>query len=630
VWTDDFPPSRNRRSVDPILQFHQEIHPARPIQAGIGRPSPGEKKPDNPQCLFFTLGRPGLDHGAFEVPKGRRLPSLKPKTDYPSPMRCVHGVDDQEGPLLCLCLRQHGALSGGSKDVSLFPHSRPGGGRHYNNQAEASANHLGRTLLKESRNPAARSPLEVPPEEMRRLGYEAVDLIVDRWANLGEEPAWQFGTRRELEPLLSGPPPEEGQDPRVVLQRVVEDVLPKAGRIDHPRFFAFIPSSPTWPSVLGDILATGFNIFQGTWLESSGPSQLELVVLDWFRDWLGFPEEGGGILTSGGSAANLVALVTARESAGNPPNPILYVSDQGHSSLERAARIMGFPPENVRKIPTDETFRIDAALLKDLVAEDRAAGMDPLAVCANAGATNTGAIDPMDAIAHVAREENLWFHVDAAYGGFTVLVPGEREALKGIEEADSVTLDPHKWLFQPYETGCLVVRNTRLLEEAFRILPEYLQDTALGKEQVNFADRGIQLSRGFRALKIWMSIQTLGLRAFREAIQTGIDYAREAEKYINRSPALEMMGPSSLGIVCFRFRQPDDDRTPEALEELNLGIQAEIVDSGVAAMSSTRLRGEFSLRLSILNYRSTWQDVQETLEAIEAIGHRLATNGSDA
>jgi len=481
--------------------------------------------------------------------------------------------------------------------------------------------------LKDLKDSAARSPLEMPPEEMRRLGYRVVDLIVDRWANLRDGPAWQFKTRRELEPLLSGPPPEEGQDPDVVLQRVMEDVLPMAGRIDHPRFFAFIPSSPTWPSVLGDMLATGFNIFQGTWLESAGPSQVELVVMDWFRDWLGFPREGGGILTSGGSAANLVALVTAREWAGNPQNPVLYVSDQGHSSLERAARIMGIPLGNVRKVPTDETFRIDVGLLRDAVRKDRAAGMDPLCVCANAGATNTGAIDPLDSIARLAREENLWFHVDAAYGGFAILAPGEREAFQGIEKADSVTLDPHKWLFQPYEIGCLLVRDTGVLEDAFRILPEYLQDVALGKEQVNFADRGIQLTRGFRALKVWMSIQILGMGAFREGIQAAVDHAREAEMYIDRSPNLEMMGPSSLGIVCFRFRHPDGDWTPEELEELNLGIQEEIVESGLAMMSSTRLRSEFSLRLSILNYRSTWQDVQGTLEAVEAIGLRLAKTG---
>ncbi len=478
--------------------------------------------------------------------------------------------------------------------------------------------------MKDMNDSASASGLELPPEEMRRLGYRVIDLIVDRWTRLGEGPAWGFGRRRELEPRVWGPPPEEGRNPDTVIQQVLDDVLPFAGRIDHPRFFAFIPSSPTWPSVLGDMLATGFNVFQGTWLESSGPSQLELVVLNWFRDWLGLPKEGGGLLTSGGSAANLGALVTAREWAGNPVRPVIYVSDQGHSSLERAARIIGITSEGIRRIPTDAEFRMDLSLLREAVVEDRAEGSFPLCVCANAGATNTGAVDPLAALAELARAEGLWFHVDGAYGGFALLAEREKEVFKGIEAADSVTLDPHKWLFQPYETGCLMVRDTGLLENAFRIMPEYLQDTELGKEHVNFADRGIQLTRSFRALKVWMSIQTLGMKAFRAAIQAGIDHARAAEDFIRRSDSLEMMGPASLGIVCFRFRDPGCRRSPSEIESLNLGIQDEIVASGRAMMSSTRLRGAFSLRLSILNYRSTWRDVRETLETVITIGKKLS------
>jgi len=457
-----------------------------------------------------------------------------------------------------------------------------------------------------------------------------VDLIVDRWGALREGPPWGFATRRELEPLLGGPPPEEPRSPESVLQTVLETVLPRAGRIDHPRFFAFIPSSPTWPSVLGDMLATGFNIFQGTWLESAGPSQLELVVMEWIRSWLRFPEGSGGILTSGGSAANLCALMTAREWAGNPSEPVVYLSDQGHSSLERAAKIIGVPPRNLRKVPTDHRFRMDPALLKSAIDSDRARGLSPLCLCANAGATNTGAIDPLITLAGVAREEGIWFHVDGAYGGFAVLTPSGQAALEGIELADSVTLDPHKWLFQPYETGCLLVRNTSLLEGAFRILPEYLQDTALGDDQVNFADRGLQLTRGFRALKVWISIQTLGLRAFREGIRAGMEHALSAQAYVEASPVLEMLGPASLGIVCFRFK-PEDRNVPEGeLEKLNQRIQDEIVASGLAMMSSTRLRGTFSLRLSILNYRTTWEDVRETLAAVESVGRKLGIQGMES
>jgi len=477
------------------------------------------------------------------------------------------------------------------------------------------------------RGGASRSELEWSPEEMRRSGYRVVDALVERWASLAEGPAWEGGTRSELDPLLAEDPPEEGRDPYEVLERVERDILPRAGRIDHPRFFAFIPSSPTWPSILGETLATGYNIFQGTWLESAGPSQLELVVVDWFRSWLGLPESGGGLLTSGGSAANLVALVTARERAGNPEDAVLYVNDQGHSSLERAARIAGLREGNVRKVATDEAFRMDVDALREAIREDKKAGRQPFCVCANAGATNTGAIDPLDRIGELARDEGIWFHVDAAYGGFAILVPEWAQAFKGIDEADSVTLDPHKWLFQPYETGCLMVRDTAVLEEAFRILPEYLQDANLGREHVNFADRGVQLTRRFRALNVWMSIQMAGLGAFRDAIGKAIELAERAKDYIGESTELEVTGAASLGIVCFRYRIADSTLTPEELEALNQAIQDEILDTGLAMMSSTRLKGLFSLRLAIMNYRSTWDDVLVVLEEVERLGRRFTEEG---
>lgn len=462
--------------------------------------------------------------------------------------------------------------------------------------------------------------MKLSAERMMELAELASRLIVERCERLPSEPAWRGGTRAELEAIMREDPPEDGRPAEQVLERAAREILPVAGRVDHPRFFAFVPSSPTWPSVLADYMAAGHNIFQGTWLGASGPSQLEMVVIDWFRDWIGYPETGGGLFTSGGSAASLDAFVAAREAAGAPDRASVYMSDQSHTALSRAATIVGVRPERVRKVPSDDLYRLDLAALREMVAADRAAGLAPIAVCANAGATNTGAVDPLDAMADFCEEEALWLHVDGAYGGFAILSEEGRRLFSGIERADSIAMDAHKWLFQPFETGCLMVKDVRRLEAAFSVRPEYLQDTEWGLEHPNFGDRGLQLSRSFRALKVWMSIQTFGMKAFRAAVTRGIELASKAEAWIRASDDLELANPASLSVVCFRFNPRDPDLSVEQLEALNDRIQARVIDTGIAMMSSTRLRGVYWLRLCILNHTTTWEDVRTTLEAIERFG----------
>ena len=467
------------------------------------------------------------------------------------------------------------------------------------------------------------------PEEMRRSGYQVVDAIVERWSHLADGPAWQGATRNTTESLLHGPPPEEGGELDGLLETVLRDVMPLAGRIDHPRFLAFVPSSPSWASVLASFLVSGYNVFQGTWLESSGPSQIELTVTGWIRNWMGYPEEGGGLFTSGGSAANLMAIVAAREAAGNPQRGTLYLSDQAHGSIGRAGRIAGIDPALIRVVPADDACRIVPSQLRDAVRRDRAEGLEPFCLVANAGTTNTGAIDPLVELAGIAREEGLWYHVDAAYGGFAILDPGTRPLLKGLELSDSVTLDPHKWLFQPYETGCLMARDATRLTSVFRIMPDYLRDADWGPENVNFCDRGLQLTRVFRALRVWLAVHRYGLAAHRREIARGIELARRTEARIRREGELELLAPRSLGIVCFRYRGAGvvlgDD-----LDELNAHIQDEIVQSGFAMMSSTRLKGRFSLRFCILNSRTTEEDLTRTLDRIVEVGRRLAGAGTGA
>ena len=295
------------------------------------------------------------------------------------------------------------------------------------------------------------------------------------------------------------------------------------------------------------------------------------------------------------------------------------MSDQSHTALVRAARIVGVRPEHIRMVRSDDRFRIEVDALRTAITEDREQGMNPIAICANAGTTNTGAVDPIPELADLCDELGIWLHVDGAYGAFAILTERGRTLFRGIDRADSIAMDAHKWLYQPFEAGCLMVRDVRTLDRAFSVRPEYLQDADWGTEHPNFGDRGLQLTRSFRALKVWMSVQTFGLGAFRRTIDHTLDFAERAERFIRDSDALELLHPASLGIVCFRVRAPESGGGAGS-EELSQGVQDALVESGFAMMSSTRLRGVYALRLCILNHTTTWNDVYSTLERIEALG----------
>ena len=367
-------------------------------------------------------------------------------------------------------------------------------------------------------------------------------------------------------------------------------------------------------------MAAGFNINAVTWLTASGPSQVELVVIEWFRRWLGYPEGAGGLFTSGGSVSTVDAFVAAREAAGHPERATVYMSDQGHVAFRRAAMIIGVRPECVRTIPSDGHFRLDMDGLRRAVAEDRAAGFTPIIVCANAGTVGTGAIDPLAEMADYCESEGIWLHADAAYGGFAVLTDAGRRLLRGIERADSIGLDPHKWFFQPYEAGCLLVKDASTLQDAFEVRPDILQDTVWGTNHPNFGDRGPQVSRSFRALKVWMSVQVFGMAAFRRAVAKGLGLAAQAETHVRASPVLESLSPTSLGIVCFRVNPADAEVEEATLETINRTVLARVFWEEPALVSSTLLRERFALRMCILNHTTDWEDVHETLAAIERFG----------
>jgi glutamate/tyrosine decarboxylase-like PLP-dependent enzyme len=294
-------------------------------------------------------------------------------------------------------------------------------------------------------------PLELDADTMRKLGYQTIDWLVDRATRRRDEPVLRQLSPSEMASQVDGGAPAKGQELSAVLDQLASDVLPFRSRIDHPRYLAYVPGEGTWPGALGDLVASAYNIDAGNWMESAGPSHLEVLVLRWFAEWIGYPPSARGVLVSGGSAANLTALACAREALVGAMNEdvVAYVSDQGHSSLARAARILGFRPQQVRVLPVGRDFRMRVDALVAAIDADLEAGRRPLVVLAVAGTTNTGAVDQLPEIAAVCHRHGVWFHVDAAYGGFAAITPRGKAMLDGLELADSVTLDPHKWLYQP-------------------------------------------------------------------------------------------------------------------------------------------------------------------------------------
>ncbi len=410
--------------------------------------------------------------------------------------------------------------------------------------------------------------------------------------------------------------PPEGPAPfERILSDLERDVLPYVARIGHPGYLAFIPGEGTWPGALGDLIASALNVDTCWWLGASGPTMLELVVLDWIRQWIGYPPGASGVLVSGGSAANLTALACARESriGAMDERSILYLSDQSHSSLARAARALGFRPDQVRVIPTDRDARMRPEALRAAISADLEAGLAPLVVVANAGTTAVGAIDPLAELSEICREHGIWMHVDGAYGAFACLTDRGREALAGLELADSITLDPHKWLYQPIEAGALLVRDGAKLRRGFEISLDFLEDAQAGDGEVNLSDRGLQLTRSCRAIKLWISLRYFGVAAFRTAIDRCIDLALHAQQAIEASPELELMTPASLGIVTFR-RRPDGLDDEAVLERINASIADRIEQGGEVFVSSARVAGRYVLRLCILNHSTSQSEVDRALE----------------
>lgn len=467
-----------------------------------------------------------------------------------------------------------------------------------------------------------KNPLELSGDEMRRLGARAMEMVIRHVETNRESPVSKTLPRAETERLLRTPLPETPTPVDELLATLERDVFPAALRSDHPRFYAFVPSPTNFVSIVGDLLTSGHNLFAGHWLAASAAAQVELIVLDWLNEIVGFPEGSGGIFVSGGSMANLSAIAAAREAKLGGPNEqaVVYCSDQTHSSLAKALRVLGFHAKQRRIVPTDDALRISLSALETAIRDDRVAGRVPFCVVANAGTTNTGAVDPLGPLADLCAREGLWLHVDGAYGAASVITDRGRKALAGIERADSITLDPHKWLFQPYEIGAVLVRDNDHLRRAFRVddddHADYLEDVRRHiKRDVNFMEQGVQLTRSFKALKLWLSLRTFGLPAFREAVNVGFEMAECAERELRADPFWEVVTPAQMGIVTFRPAAVGGDT---ARADKSVPRAADLMrEDEYALVLSTNLRGRPAFRICPMNPGTNEDEIRETIRRLK-------------
>jgi aromatic-L-amino-acid decarboxylase len=460
------------------------------------------------------------------------------------------------------------------------------------------------------------SKLQLSPDAMRAFGHRVVDIIVDHVEHLRDQRVSTQKPRAELDAKLGqfSDAPASEQD---VLTLVEKEVMGAITTVDHPRFYAFVPGPGSFVGAMADALSSGFNVFAGHWLAASGPGAVELQTVELLRKTCGFPDGAGGLFVSGGSMANLSALATARavKLGGPDPSAIIYLSDQAHSSVAKGLRVLGFAASQVRSVPVDQMLRLDTQLLERAILEDRRAGKRPFCVVASAGTTNTGTVDPLEDIASLCARHDVWLHVDGAYGAAAALTERGRTALRGLHLADSIALDPHKWLFQPFEIGCVLVRDMRHLRQAFAVHPEdnasYLHDVGrMAEREVVFYEHGVQLTRSFRALKLWMSLRIFGLAAFRETIDRGIELAEVVERALRADAKWDVVTPAQLAVVTFAPRRPDlpvadcNALVERAVERLTA--------DGYAMVTSTHVRGRTVLRFCLIHPDAQLDEVMET------------------
>jgi len=471
--------------------------------------------------------------------------------------------------------------------------------------------------------------LDPSADEIRDWGNSVIELMTDYLGELRDRSVYRHMSSRRIRGRLDPALPTKGINFDELLKVFREAIIPFSRQNAHPRMFGYVQSPGTAIGAFADLLVSTLNANLTIWRSAPAPVELERLTIDWIRQILGFNAGAGGLFVSGGSMANLIGIAMARQTKNDSLGRLrIYASNEGHFSVAKAAALLGIGRENLRNVAVDERFRIR---LDDLVAKitaDLEAGFVPFCVVANAGTVNTGAVDPLAEIRKVADRFQLWMHVDGSYGAFAMLAESAKKVSAGMEQSDSIALDPHKWLYLPVDVGCVIYRNPEIARAAFGYEAEY---TRMFGEEADEAfvcwDYGPELSRRFRALKVWMLLKGVGLDFLGEAIESNLACARHLESLVRASDDFEMVAPVELSIFCFRYLPVQlRNKSPEAIDAFNERLLVALQRDGSSYLSNATLNGRFALRGCVLNYRTTLHDMEILLNDLRRVAKSLPTS----
>jgi aromatic-L-amino-acid/L-tryptophan decarboxylase len=471
--------------------------------------------------------------------------------------------------------------------------------------------------------------LDPSAKEIRDWGNSVIQLMVDYLGNLRDRRVYRHISSREIRDRLDAALPTKGSDFDDLLKVFRESIIPFSRQNTHPRMFGYVQSPGTPLAAFADLLASILNANLTVWRSAPAPVEMERLTIDWIRQILGFDAEAGGLFVSGGSMANLAAIAAAQQAKGDLSGRLrIYASSETHFSVAKAAALLGIGRENVCHVAVDERFKIRVDDLIAKITADLDAGHVPFCFVANAGTVNTGAVDPLSEIREVADRFQLWMHVDGSYGAFAVLAESARKLFAGIERADSVALDPHKWMYLPVDVGCVIYRDPEIARSAFAHEAEYTRIIAeKADEAFAFWDYGPELSRRFRALKVWMLLKGVGLDALTEAIESNLACARHLESIVKASDDFEMVAPVELSIFCFRHVPMQlRNESPQAIDAFNERLLVALQRDGSSYLSNATPGGRFALRGCVLNYRTTLRDMEILLDDLRRVARSLPTS----